>query len=215
VAVVVTTASCSHAADNTSTRTPAVHRATTSACPQGRGAGVSFDGGACLQMGTCARDSDCAAGANGRCLQAGGPACSFFCSYDDCTQDSDCPANAPCACRPSSSDSAPNACATGSNCRVDADCGTGGFCSPSLVGSPCGCNSEIFCQADSGSSCGETGPDGVMKSVPCSCNGNCGHGYFCHTAGDSCLNDSDCVGGYCNFDLTSQAWICTGLSCPN
>ena len=44
---------------------------------------------------------------------------------------------------------------------------------------------KTFCPpGDNG--CSETGPDGVTKQVPCSCYGNCGHGYFCHTAKDSC-----------------------------
>jgi hypothetical protein len=217
LAVLAAAASCSGASGKTSTRAADNHRAASSACPQERGAGISGIPTQCegFTGAACTRDSDCASGANGRCLQAGGPSCGYYCSYDECTQDSDCKVNAPCACRSSNSDTGPNACATGSNCRVDADCGPGGFCSPSLVGSPCGCNSEIFCRADSGSSCSETGPDGVTKSVPCSsCDGNCGHGYFCHTAKDSCLDDNDCASGACNFDLTSQAWMCTGFSCP-
>jgi hypothetical protein len=48
----------------------------------------------------------------------------------------------------------------------------------------------------------------------CSCGGDCGHGYFCHTPKDACLDDSDCAGGTCNFDLTSKAWMCTGVICP-
>jgi hypothetical protein len=217
MAVLAATASCSGASGKTSTRAADTHRAASSACPQERGAGISGVPTQCQSslQAACMRDSDCVAGTNGRCLQALGPACGYYCSYDDCTQDSDCTANAPCACRASSSDTGPNTCATGSDCRVDADCGPGGFCSPSLVGSPCECISEIFCQADSGSSCSETGPDGVTKSVPCSCDGNCGHGYFCHTPKDSCLNDGECASGTCNFDLKSKAWMCTGVICPS
>jgi hypothetical protein len=55
----------------------------------------------------------------------------------------------------------------------------------------------------------------VTKSAACSCNGNCGHGYFCHTARDACLNDGDCAHGTCNFDLTSRVWMCTGVACPS
>ena len=91
------------------------------------------------------------------------------------------------------------------------------FCSPSLLGSRigCQCQSETFCQADSGSTCSETGADGVTTSVPCSCGGNCGHGYFCHKPEDACLSDSDCAArATCNFDLTSQSWMCTGHICP-
>ena len=180
-----------------------IHRAASSACPQERGAGISGLPTQCESSAraSCTRDSDCVAGANGRCLQALGPACGYHCSYDDCTQDSDCTANAPCACRSSSSATGPNICATGSDCRVDADCGLGGFCSPSLVGSPCQCIGEIFCPADAG-----------RAEL---CGGDCGHGYFCHTPKDGCLNDGDCASGACNFDLTSRAWMCTRISCPS
>ena len=218
LAVLAVTAACSSAADESLTRVPVNHRSASSACPQGRGAGVSSIPANCLQSSTrvaCTRDSDCGSGANGRCLQDLGPACGYSCSYDDCTDDADCSEKAPCACRSSTSATAANTCATDSNCRVDADCGHGGFCSPSLLDNVCQCFSERFCQADAGSSCSETGSDGVTKSVPCSCGGNCGHGYFCHTAKDTCLDDSDCARGTCNFDLTSRAWMCTAFICPS
>jgi hypothetical protein len=216
-ASIVLTLSCSGSGSGKATHIPISHRASSAVCPQDRGPGVSDVGTACLQRSppvACARDSDCAGGANGRCLQAGGPACSYTGSYDDCTHDSECTGNAPCACRSSSSDTASNACATGRNCRLDSDCGSVGFCSPSLVGSACQCFSETFCQADAGSGCSVTGADGVTKTVPCSCGGDCGHGYFCHTPKDSCVDDNDCPGGACNFDLTSQAWVCTSQICP-
>jgi hypothetical protein len=211
--VLIVATSCSNAADK-ATRVPAVHRAASSACPQERGAGITSVGPACTQP-ACAKDSDCAAGANGRCVQGGGPACNYFCSYDDCAQDSDCAGQAPCACRASSSDATANTCEAASNCGVDADCGPGGFCSPSLLmgGAACQCFSEAFCQADTGSSCSETGPDGVTKAVPCSCPGDCGRGYFCHTPKDSCVDDADCAGGACSFDLTSGSWMCTRQIC--
>jgi len=162
-------------------RIPANHRPIGLMCPQQRGPGISEVGPGCLANAPlasligCTRDSDCTAGTNGRCLQYGGPACNYHCSYDDCSSDSDCSAHAPCACRTSSSDTGANSCATASNCRIDADCGPGGLCSAS----------------------------------------QCGQGYFCHTPKDSCLDDSDCASGTCNFDLTSQAWLCTGCINPS
>ena len=76
---------------------------------------------------------------------------------------------------------------------------------------------ERFCQADSGSRCVEGGPDGAMTPTACSCAGNCAHGFFCHTSKDSCLDDSDCAppNGRCNFEVTSQSWMCTGQICPS
>jgi hypothetical protein len=181
---------------------PASHRAQGSACPPGRGASAGVPAGCSgSQLTDCTRDSDCTAGANGRCLGGGGgPACQYGCSYDDCSSDSDCTGHAPCVCRSSSADTAPNSCATESNCRVDADCGPGGFCSPSV--GPC--DSKNFCHADSGTGCSA-----------CGCPGSCGDGYFCHTPKDSCLDDNGCVSGMgCEFDLTSQSWMCVYVAVP-
>jgi hypothetical protein len=188
-------------------RVPANHRTAGSMCPQDRGMGVMETSPQCLQgagpvVPNCVGDTDCTNGANGRCLRFGGPACSDYCSYDECTSDSDCAGNVPCACRSSSSDSGPNACATASNCRVDADCGPGGFCSPSLVNKICQCSDPKFCTPADLAGCSGGG---------CSCSGNCGSGYFCHTPKDSCLDDSDCGSGLCTFDLTGQTWLCVSL----
>ena len=215
-ALVAGTGSCSSSKDET--RVPANHRLAGSACPQDRGAGTP-NGAFCSANAPlpidCAADSACTAGTNGRCLQGIGPACRLFCSYDECASDSDCPGNIPCACRQAASDSAPNTCATASNCRVDTDCGAGGFCSPSLIGSACECISESFCTPGE-ASCSETDANGVMTvQVPCSCSGNCGRGYFCHTGKDSCIDDSDCTAGKtCTYDLTSQSWMCAGCVFP-
>ncbi len=209
-------ASCSNAADKSSGGAPVDHRSESSSCPEARGPGISAVPATCSQDVTriaCTADSDCTSGTNGRCVQSLGPACGYACSYDECASDSDCVGNAPCLCRSSNSDTSANTCATASNCRVDADCGRFGFCSPSLLG-PCGCISEAFCDASSAGACSETGPDGVTRSVPCSCSGKCGNGYFCHTPKDSCLDDADCPRGACIFDLTSQAWMCASVLCP-
>ena len=42
----------------------------------------------------------------------------------------------------------------------------------------------------------------------CSCE-SCGHGHFCHTQGDTCLDDSDCGKGTCNFDVLTHRWSCS------
>jgi hypothetical protein len=172
-------------------RVPMKHRASGSACPSDRGPGPSFDqcaavGGAPAGPG-CQHDGECSAGGvNGRCLPVSrlfGP-CTTGCSYDRCLTDSDCGDRVPCTCRPTVMDPAANVCETASNCAVDGDCGAGGYCSPSLVGQFC------FCPAAMG--------DG------------CGHGYFCHTPGDKCIDDADCGGGQtCNYALATGTWTCS------
>ena len=143
----------------------------------------------------CLQDADCTAGTNGRCLPNSRLNCAGQCSYDACFSDLDCPASQPCECRESASDSAANSCLVGSNCRIDADCGSCGFCSPTPVSPLCVCDSPAFCNPPD--------PHG-------SCGDSCGHGYFCHTPKDTCWEDSDCTGhDRCNFDLPSQAWVCT------
>jgi hypothetical protein len=77
--------------------------------------------------GNCSDASDCAAGADGRCV-GHLPAGNCTCSYDACFSDGDCPGGAVCAC---SGVFSGNAC-VGSTCAIDADCGVGGFCSPEL-----------------------------------------------------------------------------------
>ena len=128
---------------------------------------------------------------NGRCLQGDVPiACGQSCSYDQCATDADCAGNTPCVCRSSASDSAPNVCQGGGNCRIDADCGPGGYCSGSIP--PDRCNGYLFI-----------------------CDFSCGSGYFCHTSKDTCTDNSDCMGGFCGFDLDSQSWRCGGGACAS
>jgi hypothetical protein len=59
------------------------------------------------------------------------------------------------------------------------------------------------------------GPDTYCSPGPCACGDSCGHGYFCHTPADECLDDSDCPAGLaCDFDLPHQHFICTGCLPP-
>jgi hypothetical protein len=44
--------------------------------------------------------------------------------------------------------------------------------------------------------------------VPCECD-VCGHGYFCHTKDDDCIDDSDCGDGTCNYDKFEGRWSCS------
>jgi hypothetical protein len=176
-------------------RAPLDHRASATACPRGRDAGLGFpcpDSGASPLPGNpCAVDSDCTGGNSGLCLcvpdlvpppSGSGPGMLYtqtFCSYDQCLVDSDCGPRVPCDCRVPNIFGSPNVCLSASNCAVDSDCAPPSFCSPSLV----------------------------VAQTP-------DIGYFCHTPNDTCIDDSDCPvpGGplreTCRFDATSAIWHC-------
>ena len=113
--------------DGGSTTAPRVHREAGTPCPTQRGPGDFF---ASFQE-DCASDSECSAGANGRCMAPLGGAAVNQCTYDTCYSDADCD-NAACDCRSAPGSSDPNRCLTG-NCRVDSDCGPRGYCSPSVA----------------------------------------------------------------------------------
>jgi hypothetical protein len=196
-------------------RIPVNHRSSGAACTTPRAAAtpaacgcpdggsdalVRPDGSVCL-CGSCAQDSDCDAGANGRCDELG-PAAYLQCSYDECLTDSDCEGGVPCTCRRSAADRYPSFCETESHCAVDSDCGPGGYCSPSVVDVGCQCLSAAACP-DSGTACSVNG-----NPVPCVCGDSCGHGYFCHTPCDTCVDDGDCGQGTCNYDKADHRWEC-------
>ncbi|MGH7269385.1 MAG: hypothetical protein ACREJ3_03060 [Polyangiaceae bacterium] len=197
-------------------RIPINHRPSGAACPSRRAAVIPVacgcpdggrnelvrpDGSVCL-CGSCGQDSDCDAGANGRCGESG-PALYLGCSYDGCFSDSDCAGGVPCECRPSATSGWANVCQPGSNCAVDSNCGPGGYCSPSLVDDLCFCQSTALCP-DSGTECTANG-----NSVLCACGDSCAHGYFCHTPCDTCVDDSDCGNqGTCNYDVVDRRWEC-------
>ena len=175
-------------------RAPLDHRASATACPLVRDAGVGLpcpdSGAGPLPGNLCAVDSDCTAGSNGLCLcipdllpppSGSGPSLLYTetaCSYDECFVDSDCGPRVPCDCRVPNVYGTPNVCLSTSNCAVDSDCAWPGFCSPSNV----------------------TATPNV--------------GFFCHTSNDTCIDDSDCPvpGGpfvvQCRFDAPSAAWRC-------
>lgn len=182
-------------------REPTHHRPSAPQdCPAERGSNEpSVTGCTDQPLVDCEHDADCTDGIAGRCLSSRFP-CVLHCSYDECSNDADCVDDKPCECRQPGS-FAPNRCVTPSNCRVDADCGPGGFCSPSLLGELCACISVDYCKA--------IGDTSMCTPGPCACGDSCGHGYFCHTPADTCLDDSDCVSGRCSFDLAHQNWICT------
>lgn len=197
---------CSTGTSGVSTpRAPKQHRTAAGApCPMERAPVTPNPVCSCADSGlcscrACSEDSDCAAGKNGRCERG----FLFQCSYDECFVDSDCAGKAPCGCRESGQSGVSNVCLTSGNCRVDGDCGPNGYCSPSAL-RLCGCPSTELCP-DSAACFDLAG-----TRVPCGgCGDSCGHGYFCHTPDDTCLDDSDCCGeGSCNYDSVRHRWDC-------
>jgi hypothetical protein len=184
---------------------PLNHRPVAIACPQARApettVPVCVDGGPnsiFCSTNPCAVDSDCDAGTNGRCAPECCAAFELMCSYDECFDDSDCQGG-PCQCRDSSSNNDPNLCFTAGNCTVDADCGPGGYCSPSMVDFGNFPGDDFFCWCPAG---GGSWP------------GVCPAGYYCHTPGDTCVNDSDCSNVPCVYDIVNHIWDCQVFYCP-
>lgn len=205
-------------------RAPSSHRASGSVCPSARGP-VSPDASLCTApadsgLCTCATDSDCTGGPNGRCTRniptPGAPASADYgegtsCSYDECFRDSQCDdGGAACTCRASGILTEANVCLPAGNCAVDSDCGPGGYCSPSALE---GCSCWGPCASDDGGGCSESTGGGPPVAIPCVCSIPCS-GYFCHTRCDQCVEDSDCQTGHCSYDTTSGRWECLQPACP-
>jgi hypothetical protein len=192
---------------------PFNHRPAPACCPAQRGpapAGQPYPtcsmvpGSVCPSefATTCKSDSDCTAGATGRCFPDEGLVGPGGCSYDECFTDSQCGSKIPCVCRTSSADTNANVCDVGGNCAVDSDCGSGGYCSPSP---------QI----------GQYGPNQTVNV----CWGS--KPYFCHTASDLCVNDSDCASldaganlvspplppWTCAYDAQDSRWECVRSAC--
>ena len=192
-------------------KVPLQHRSTSASCPSQRGPGPSCVTTSCVSQPypsgvatTCSSDSQCTDGVNGRCFPFEGMIGPGGCSYDECFSDSGCGAKTLCLCRSSSTDNSANVCDVGGNCAVDSDCGQGGYCSPSMEACPSAAP-EIEVQ------------DNYAGPNP----------YYCHTASDLCINDSDCAprdAGTnttsscpqytpCAYNAQNKRWECTQLSC--
>lgn len=193
-----------------STKVPLNHRSASASCPSQRGPGPSCATTICASQPypsgvatpSCASDSQCTGGKNGRCFPFEGLVGPGGCSYDECFSDSDCGARTPCLCRSSATDNSANACDVGGNCAVDSDCGPGGYCSPSMGSCPSAAP-EVEVQ------------DNYAGPSP----------YYCHTASDQCVNDSDCASPdagtasslgtstLCAYNTQDKRWECTQITC--
>jgi hypothetical protein len=130
-------------------------------------------------------------------------------------------------------------------CARDADCagGKNGRCMSSRVGFSCSydaCTTDADCPGDRVCDCGSAlsttnarEANRCLKSnchvdADCGAGGycspslsDCGNysgimGYFCRTAKDTCVNDSDCTDGgdgYCAWQETVARWQCSYSHC--
>jgi|HubBroStandDraft_2_1064218.scaffolds.fasta_scaffold22188_4 hypothetical protein len=182
-------------------RVPLYHRAAHATCPSQRGAGGPYvmeigpTGVPVLPACTPTQSPYCCSDSD--CDAGTDGRCLNFghagqqCTYDECFTDSNCPSGAPCICRSSSTDNTANVCESGGNCAIDSECG-GRYCSPSPV--------------PSAEECGGTSP----YLFP----------YYCHTAMDACVDDSDCFadgGGasFCVYDPPARRWACSSTPAPD
>jgi hypothetical protein len=156
-----------------------------------------YDGGKNVAGGVlCLSDQDCTQGSNGRCSCVyGGTSYTFgtACSYDECTADSDCGKNV-CICRDTVVPGVPADPSRNTLCTGVGNC---------QLDADCGAGG--FCSPSASFDCGA----GVVAY----------YGYYCHTPGDECVNDSDCApqgndaNAFCTYDPHNQHWVCTSALC--
>jgi hypothetical protein len=135
------------------------------------------------------------------------------CHFESCTADDQCEGGASgrCDCVFTSGgvDAGYNAC-TYNQCSTDSDCVQGG---------PCLCQNPTVCPGGNcatDSDCGSGGycsPSHLLGAGAWSSSG-----FYCHTMGDECFNDSDCApsvdgaAGYCAFASSMSSWVCSTAS---
>jgi len=136
-----------------------------------------------------------------------------------CTSDADCTMGDNGRCLPPGGNAAGDYC-TYDACSTDGDCGTGKVCVCGTDEPPYGRTANACvpgnCRVDS--DCGAKGYCSPTEATSCG-NRSGTVGYYCHTAGDDCTNDSDCAGttdggatmgpGYCAWQPTVGKWACS------
>ena len=178
-----TTDATANDVSNTNGRVPLHHRSTALVCPTERGPGALPSG--------CDYD----AGPKPACL-----------ADTDCTQG----INGRCM----HPDLVPVFCAVACSydqCESDSDCPSGEPCSCRASGTDNAANVCLGgsqCRTDS-----DCGPGGYCSPSAGFGAFNCDTAYFCHTASDTCIDDSDCDGQLCQYDTTAAHWKCGGPTC--
>ncbi len=140
------------------------------------------------------------------CPQTRGPGMPVMGEFG-CSADTDCDGGVNGRCNSNGGGALMNVC-TYDECFSDTDCPTG---------IPCACRSQFnanVCLTESGcridSDCGTNGFCSLAPRTASSCV----EAYYCHTANDSCLSDSDCADGgpsLCGYEPANQRWACASF----
>jgi len=192
--VLVSLVGCGSSSGKYAGRTPVNHRSSDAQCstPAAPGDCPGPLPASISGSGGCTTDNDCTAGTNGRCITPGGG-----------VRSADDPA---CVC-------------TYDTCTQDTDCPNGQTCAcrgcPYIYyeGNMCvGGN----CRVDA--DCGASGYCSPSPISPAWCGDDLLAGYYCHTAGDLCIDDSDCTNTVgqsvtvgqpvCAYSTTDTRWEC-------
>ncbi len=147
-----------------------------------------------------------------QCQQTAPPgSCQIQGAPGDCNKDADCTNGTNGRCIESNG-GAINCHCSYDTCTHDSDC----------QGQTCACHGSAYLGA--GNTCvpGNCHTDGDCPGSYCSPSfdtGSCGglSGYYCHTAGDTCIDDTDCgnVGKVCAYSTTDKKWECAmRMFCP-
>jgi hypothetical protein len=100
-------------------------------------------------------------------------------------------------------------------CFADSDCASSEVCSCRQSG-PSSANLCVpagDCRIDA--DCGAGGFCSPSSLYGFACGEACGHGYFCRTRRDACLDNSDCgQGTACLYDRREMRWKCSWFTLP-
>jgi hypothetical protein len=165
---------------------PLLHRASATTCSQPRPAGSAHSCYGYPDAGGCRADQDCTAGANGRCVCGISPAVAANAAR--CSYD---------------------------DCASDGDC-NGGVCDCRESPAHITWGTQTVCLGGNCKTDSDCGSDGYCSPSPIpGCGGQSWHGYYCHTPGDQCIDDSDCneANAYCAYDPSSSRWVCSTGMC--
>ncbi len=191
-------------------RRPVKHRPEGVVCDNQRGAGSAracyYDEAlpACSDAGACQPRADCP-DCRAECVDCGDGTPRCVSGYGECLSDAECTAGVNGRC----DDNRGDFFCTYDTCFADSTCTSGG---------PCACEGE---SGSPGNTClpGNCQTDADCGGGYCSPTfGGCGTysgviAYYCHTAGDTCVDDGDCVdamqgAGYCMYGPEQGRWSC-------